>query len=132
MNHTLVAVDLAKTEFEIAVSHEAGKVSKRVRPKREKALEFFAQLPAATVVMEACGTAQFFGSEIQKLGHKVLDWQTGYGVVSFGTSDLKWVVDYVHNQKERHASAKVFERLERITEMERVAGMAEAEPQEAP
>jgi transposase len=72
MNDTLVAVDLAKTEFEIAVSHEAGKVSRRLRPKREKVLEFFAQLPAATVVMEACGTAQFFGSEIQKLGHRVV------------------------------------------------------------
>ena len=29
----------------------------------------------------------------QKLGHKVLEWQTGYGVVSFGTRDLAWVKD---------------------------------------
>src|SRR5262249_54739496 len=46
MNDTLVAVDLAKTEFEIAVSMEAGKISRRLRPRREKALGFFAQLPA--------------------------------------------------------------------------------------
>jgi putative transposase len=26
---------------------------------------------------------------------KVLEWQTGYGVVSFGTKDLPWVVRYV-------------------------------------
>jgi putative transposase len=36
----------------------------------------------------------------QKLTHgrKVLEWQTGYGVVSFGKKDLKWVVDYVNHQ----------------------------------
>jgi len=31
----------------------------------------------------------------QKLGHKAVEWQTGYGVVSFGTRDLNWVKDYV-------------------------------------
>ena len=72
MNNTLVAVDLAKSVFEIAVSHEPGKVSKRLRLKREKVLEFFAQLPAAIVVMEACGSAQFWAREIEKLGHRVV------------------------------------------------------------
>lgn len=43
-----------------------------------------------------------------------LEWQHGYGVVSFGTRDLKWVVDYVTNQKEHHAKGNVFERLEKI------------------
>jgi putative transposase len=32
-------------------------------------------------------------------GQKVLEWQTGYGVVSFGTRDLPWVVEYVRNQR---------------------------------
>src|SRR4051794_10802861 len=27
-------------------------------------------------------------------------WQHGYGVVSFGTRDLPWVVDYIDRQKE--------------------------------
>src|SRR5687767_12004839 len=30
---------------------------------------------------------------------KTLEWQHGYGVVSFGTKDLKWVVRYILNQK---------------------------------
>ena len=51
----------------------------------------------------------------QKLGSKVLVWQTGYGVVSFGTKDLEWVRDYVRNQKEHHARGTIHERLERIT-----------------
>jgi putative transposase len=62
-------------------------------------------------------------------GRKVLEWQTGYGVVSFGTKDLPWVVEYIRNQRDRHARADVVDRLERITELEPVA---EAEPREAP
>ena len=52
----------------------------------------------------------------QKLGSKLLEWQTGYGIVSFGTRDLEWVKAYVENQRERHGSGKIVERLERSTE----------------
>ena len=34
----------------------------------------------------------------QKLSHKVLDWQAGYGVVSFGTAHLQWVKAYIRQQ----------------------------------
>jgi putative transposase len=46
---------------------------------------------------------------------KLLEWQAGYGVVSFGTKDLEWVVEYIRNQREHHSQSGVFERLERIT-----------------
>jgi putative transposase len=46
---------------------------------------------------------------------KVLQWQTGYGVVSFGTRDLPWVVDYIRNQREHHSRGSTHNRLERIT-----------------
>src|SRR5215831_12630593 len=46
---------------------------------------------------------------------KVLEWQTGHGVVSFGTKDLTWVLAYIRNQKEHHAKGTIYERLERIT-----------------
>ena len=49
------------------------------------------------------------------VNRKILDWQTGYGVVSFGTKDLEWVVDYIRNQKEHHKKGRTVERLERIT-----------------
>jgi REP element-mobilizing transposase RayT len=45
-------------------------------------------------------------------------WQGGYGVVSFGTRDLDWVVGYIRRQKEHHAKGTGIDRLERITEME--------------
>ncbi len=49
---------------------------------------------------------------------KALQWQKGYGVVSFGTKDLEWVVSYVRNQKERHQTGRLSERLERISDDE--------------
>jgi putative transposase len=45
---------------------------------------------------------------------KVLEWQSGYGVVSFGKKDLPWVVDYIRDQKEHHADGKTHDRLETI------------------
>ena len=50
----------------------------------------------------------------QIANRKLLEWQDGYGVVSFGTRDLQWVVNYVRNQKEHHKSTATQERLERI------------------
>ncbi len=50
------------------------------------------------------------------LRQKTLQWQTGYGVVSFGTGDLDWVKAYIRNQREHHATGKAIDRLERITQ----------------
>lgn len=66
------------------------------------------------------------------LRQKVLEWQTGYGVVSFGTRDLPWVIEYVRNQREHHARGAVHERLERITENEPTAVAAQAVRREGP
>jgi len=46
---------------------------------------------------------------------KTLQWQTGYGVTSFGTGDLEWVKSYVRDQRQHHVQGKTFDRLERIT-----------------
>jgi putative transposase len=49
---------------------------------------------------------------------KVLEWQAGYGAVSFGSGDLEWVKGYVRDQRKHHATGTIYERLERITELE--------------
>jgi putative transposase len=56
---------------------------------------------------------------------KVLQWQTGYGVMSFGTRDLDWVAKYIQNQRTHHGAGNVSDRLERITEEETCAPPAE-------
>jgi putative transposase len=67
----------------------------------------------------------------QKLGggRKLLEWQAGYGVVSFGTKDMEWVESYVRHQREHHARGTAFDRLERITQVDEEA---QAEYREAP
>jgi putative transposase len=56
----------------------------------------------------------------QQMGkrQKVVQWQTGYGVVSFATGDLDWVKSYIRNQREHHGRGTVHDRLERITQYE--------------
>jgi transposase len=71
-NDTRIAVDIAKNVFEIAVSEQPGRVSRNCRLKRHQFLEFFAQQPAATVVMEACGSAHGWARRIEQLGHRVI------------------------------------------------------------
>lgn len=71
-NHTAIAADVAKAVFEVALSDRPGHVCRRARLPRAQVLEFFAQQPAATVVMEACGSAHFWGREFHKLGHRVV------------------------------------------------------------
>ena len=69
-NHTLVAVDLAKSVFEVAVSYHAGKVAKQRRYTRKQFPLALAQLPPSTIVMEACGSAHFWARRSQSLGHQ--------------------------------------------------------------
>jgi len=52
----------------------------------------------------------------QSSNHKLLQWQRGYGIVSFGTKDLQWVINYVLNQKEHHKKGTTHARLEKITD----------------
>ena len=42
------------------------------------------------------------------------DWQDGYGALTFAQRDLKSIVMYIQNQKERHATGKLNSRMEYI------------------
>src|SRR5205085_9570218 len=71
MKDKTIAVDLAKSVFEIGISGEPGHVEQCHRLSRSKLLEFFAVQEPAMVVMEACGSAHHWGRQFQKCGHKV-------------------------------------------------------------
>jgi transposase len=70
-NDTTIAVDLAKSVFEVAVSQRPGRVGERQRLSRSALLPFFARRQPATVLLEACGTAHFWARELERLGHQV-------------------------------------------------------------
>jgi transposase len=63
---------LAKNVFEVAVSEVPGRIARRRRLKRAELLAFFAQLPPATVLLEACGSAHYWAREISRLEHRVV------------------------------------------------------------
>ena len=71
MEHTTIAVDLAKSVFQVAVSHQPGRVDEERRLPRDRFLEFFAQRPPATVLLEACGSAHYWARQLQPFGHAV-------------------------------------------------------------
>jgi transposase len=71
MNTTQVGVDVAKAVFEVAVSDTPGAVRERHRLSRERFRRFFASHEHTTVLMEACGSAHYWGRELQAMGHQV-------------------------------------------------------------
>ena len=72
MKHTTIAVDIAKSVFELAVSYRAGRVDETYRLRRSQLLKFFAQRQPATVVLEACGSAHHWARQLRQLGHTVV------------------------------------------------------------
>jgi transposase len=72
MNDTTIAVDVAKAVFEVAVSLQPGHVRERHRLSREGFARLLGAQPAATVVMEACGSAHYWGRRAHRQGHEVV------------------------------------------------------------
>lgn len=69
MDATTIAVDLAKDVFEVAIANRSGRVSEHRRLTRAQFERFVSGLSAGgTVVMEACGTAQYWGQRCQAQG----------------------------------------------------------------
>ncbi len=68
-----IAVDLAKSVYQVAESVRSGQVVQRKRLNRE-AFRRYIQEQGETVewVMEACGTAHYWGRTMQAQGHAVL------------------------------------------------------------
>jgi transposase len=71
MEHTTIAVDLAKSVFQVAVSRKAGRVDAERRLARDRFLAYFAQQPPATVLLEACGSSHHWARQLAQLGHVV-------------------------------------------------------------
>jgi transposase len=71
MKNTTIAIDLAKSVFEVGISDRPGHVSKNYRFSRTELSTFLATQPPATVVMEACSTSHYWGRKFQGFGHDV-------------------------------------------------------------
>ena len=72
MKSTTIAVDVAKEVLEVAVSVRPGQVSEQKRLSRTAFMKFCTDQPPATVLLEACGSAHYWGRRLQTLGHRVV------------------------------------------------------------
>ncbi len=122
--HTLNNVDLLTNTIESQCHHY---IQHRVLQEKgiifheiggtENHVHLVVSIPPTLLISKWIGELK--GASSHYINHrtanrKLLEWQTGYGVVSFGTKDLEWVKRYVHNQKEHHKRGTIYERLERI------------------
>ena len=68
---TTLAIDLAKTVFQLHGVDEHGVAVLRRQVRRGQLLALIARLPACLIAMEACATAHYWGRQFLKLGHRV-------------------------------------------------------------
>lgn len=68
---TMIGVDLAKNVFQLHAASMSGEVEYRKQLSRDKFRKFMAQQAPAVVVMEACGSANYWARELARLGHEV-------------------------------------------------------------
>ena len=67
----LIAVDLAKNVFQLALANKQYHVTQTKRLTRTQFHTFFVQHPPVQVVMESCGTAHYWARTLQTMGHQV-------------------------------------------------------------
>ena len=67
---TLIAVDLAKEVFQVALARTHGKAYAYHRLSRRKFEQFLARAEPAVVLFEACGSAHFWCRQARELGHE--------------------------------------------------------------
>lgn len=85
----------------------------------------FAQIPPTLVVAKVIG--QWKGASSHAVNAlrpdsvEVLAWQSGYGVLSVSQSGFDRVLDYVLNQRERHAARELYGVMERVSDDEDLA-----------
>lgn len=71
MKVTTIGLDVAKTVFQVHAVDEHGKTVLNKQLRRDKVMEFFANLPPCLVGMEACSSAHHWARQLQGLGHTV-------------------------------------------------------------
>jgi len=71
VNIKTLGIDLAKNIFQVHGVNKTGRTVLKKRLRRNKLLEYIAQLPPCLIGMEACGSANYWGRRFKELGHDV-------------------------------------------------------------
>ncbi len=71
MKITVVGLDIAKQVFHVLGFNQANRAVLKKVLKRHEVLEYFAQMGVCTIAIEACAGSNYWGRELEKLGHQV-------------------------------------------------------------
>ena len=72
MHSVIIAGDLAKSIFEVAVANHSWRITERRRLSRSQFERLWSAREPCRVVMEACGGAHFWGRRLRALGFEVV------------------------------------------------------------
>ena len=72
MNITTIGIDIAKSVFHLYAVNKAGRLVLKKVIKRHLLLSTIAKLGPCTIAIEACGSANHWAREFNKLGHKTV------------------------------------------------------------
>ena len=72
--------------------------------------------PASVIGQLKGGSSRLLRLREPELADVGFFWQREYGVVSFSGRDFQEIIEYITNQDERHAEARLNDQLERDTE----------------
>lgn len=71
MQPSIISIDLAKDVFELAIASAKYNIIERKRLNRTQFKRFIINHPRALIIMEACGTAHYWGREAIAVEHRV-------------------------------------------------------------
>lgn len=71
MNVKLLAIDIAKNIFQLHGIDDKGKCQLKKMIKRNELMKYIVNIPICLIVMEACGSSNYWAREFKKLGHEV-------------------------------------------------------------
>nr|WP_233592627.1 transposase [Erwinia psidii] len=67
----IIGIDLAKRVFQVHILSAQGERKANKMITREKLMAFIAQQPPSRIVMEACGSANYWSRQFRQYGHEV-------------------------------------------------------------
>ena len=67
-----ISIDLAKSVFQVAIINPQGKILSNKEMSRKRFLSFMANQKTSRIVMEACGSSNYWGRLFNEMGHEVL------------------------------------------------------------
>ncbi len=71
MNISMLGIDIAKNVFQLHGVDSSGKTVLKIRLSREKLLPFITKTDSCLIIMEACGSSNYWSRQFMARGHLV-------------------------------------------------------------